>query len=272
MKRNNPTRLPRRFTPRNDEVYNKYKNYMENMILPTKNTWCPGCGNFGIQSAFKNVVSEVGKNKVVLVSGIGCHGKMADYLDVNSFYALHGRAISVGQGVKVGNQELSVICSVGDGDAYNEGVAHLIHAAKRDIDITVIVHDNRVFALTVNQPTATSPKGFVSSTTPDGKKEDAMNPLSVMLSVGATFVARSYVRKIDHLTRVIKQGVEHKGFSFIEILQPCVAWHDTFSEYDELTYEMEEEFLSLEDAEKKAREWDYNSKERIPLGVFYKKI
>jgi 2-oxoglutarate ferredoxin oxidoreductase subunit beta len=245
---------------------------MENIVLPTKNTWCPGCGNFGVQKAITNVISEIGKEKTVLVSGVGCHGKMADYLNVNSFYSLHGRAIASGQGVKMGNEELNVICSVGDGDAYEEGMAHLIHAAKRDADITVVVHNNRVFALTINQATSTSPKGFISNTTPQGKTEDAINPLKIMLAVGAGFVARGYVGKIDHLSRIIKQGVEHKGFSFIEVLQPCVAWHNTFADYNERVYEMEKEFLPLEEAEEKAKEWDYNNMEsKIPLGVFYKK-
>jgi 2-oxoglutarate/2-oxoacid ferredoxin oxidoreductase subunit beta len=253
-------------------VYNKYKNYMENMILSTKNTWCPGCGNFQIQKVLADVITEIGKEKTVLVSGVGCHGKMADYVDVNSFYSLHGRAISAGQGVKMGNEELNVICSVGDGDAYEEGMAHLIHAAKRDADITVIVHNNRVFALTVNQATSTSPKGFVSNTTPHGKKEKAINPLKIMLAMNAGFVGRGFVGKIEHLTRVIKQGVEHKGFSFIEVLQPCIAWHNTFLDYNERVYEMEKEFLSLKEAEEKAEEWDYNDMEsKIPVGVFYKK-
>ena len=244
---------------------------MENIILSTKNTWCPGCGNFGIQGVLKDFISERGREKTVLVSGIGCHGKLADYLDVNSFYALHGRAVAAAQGVKMANEDLQVICSVGDGDTYEEGVAHLIHAAKRDIDITVIVHDNRVFALTVNQATSTSPEGFVSSTTPNGKTEKAINPLDIMLSSGASFVARSYVRKAPHFAKILREAVDHKGFSFVEVLQPCVAWHNNFSEYDEKTYEMEES-LSFEEAKKKVQEWDYNNMEsKIPLGVFYKK-
>jgi 2-oxoglutarate/2-oxoacid ferredoxin oxidoreductase subunit beta len=240
------------------------------MILPTKNSWCPGCGNFGIQNALKEAVSKIDKRKTVVVTGIGCHGKMADYLDVNTFYSLHGRAIPSAVGVKIGNEDLEVICCVGDGDAYNEGIAHLIHAAKRNSNITVIVHDNHAFSLTVKQATSTSPRGFKGSTTPKGSIEDPINPLEMMLSVGATFVARGYVGKPDHLERLISEGIKHKGFSFIEVLQPCIAWYNTYSTYNERVYELEEE-LSFDEALKKAKEWDYNSEERIALGIFHKK-
>lgn len=245
---------------------------MDNLILPTKNTWCPGCGNFAIERVLKEVFETIGKNNSVLVSGIGCHGKMADYLNVNSFYSLHGRAVATAEGVKIGNEKLNVICNVGDGDTYNEGVAHLIHAGKRNSNITVIVHDNHAFSLTVKQATLTSPKGFVGTTTPKGSVEDPVNPLDMMLSVGATFIARGYVGKEEQLKRIILEGVKHRGFSFIEVLQPCVAWNNTYLDYNQRTYEIEEEFLSKEEARKKIEEWDYNNKEsRIPLGIFYKK-
>ncbi len=243
---------------------------MENFILPTKNTWCPGCGNFIIQKSIESVVSSLNKDKTVLVTGIGCHGKMADYLNINSFYSLHGRAIPTATGIKIANKELDVICVVGDGDTYNEGVAHLVHAARRNMDITVIVHDNHAFALTVKQATATSPKGFVGTSTPSGSPDDPINPLLMMLSVGTTFVARGYVGKGEHLSKLIKEGVEHKGFSFIEVLQPCVAWHNTYSDYNERTYQMEEKNLTLNDAMQKAQEWDYSNNNKIPLGVFFK--
>ena len=243
---------------------------MDNFILPTKNSWCPGCGNFGIQNSLRSAVSQLDKSKSVLVSGIGCHGKMADYVNMNSFYSLHGRAIPSAVGIKMGNKELDVICSVGDGDAYSEGIAHLIHAAKRNSDITVLVHDNHVFSLTVKQVTSTTPKGFPGSTTPKGNPDDPINPLEMMLSVGATFVARGYAGKPDHLTKLILEGVRHKGFSFIEILQPCVAWYNTYPDYNERTYEMEEEYFSLEKAKEKVREWDYSNKNNISLGVFYR--
>lgn len=244
---------------------------MEDLILPTKNTWCPGCGNFAIQNALKEAISEMDKNKTVMVSGIGCHGKITDYMNLNSFYSLHGRTIPTATGIKVGNRDLNVVCLVGDGDTYDEGMSHFVHAAKRNSDITVIVHDNRVFALTVNQPTSTSPKGYISSTSPKGSTETPINPLDVAITFGATFVARGYSGKPQQLKRLILEGMQHKGFSFIEILQPCVAWHDTYSVYNEKCYEMEEEYLDRNRADEKIKEWNYNNYDNsIPLGVFYK--
>jgi 2-oxoglutarate ferredoxin oxidoreductase subunit beta len=135
-----------------------------NLITEALNTWCPGCGNFALQHTIKNLLSDREKegkslDDVVLVSGIGCHAKIADYLNINSFYSLHGRALPVATGIKLGNPALTVICCVGDGDAYAEGLDHLIFAAKRNIDITVIVHNNRVYGLTTGQYTPTSPLG-----------------------------------------------------------------------------------------------------------------
>ena len=244
---------------------------MDNFILPTKNTWCPGCGNFAIQKALGDAVSNLNKDKTVLVSGVGCHAKIADYVNMNSFYSLHGRAIATATGVALGNKELDVICCVGDGDTYNEGMAHLIHAARRNSNITVIVHDNQVFSLTVKQATATSPRGFEGTTTPKGNPDDPINPLELMLASGATFIARGYAGKPEQLTNIILEGVKHKGFSFIEVLQPCVAWYNTYPDFNERTYEMEEQFLPLEQAKEKMAEWDYANQNRIPLGVFYKK-
>ena len=243
---------------------------MENLILPTKNTWCPGCGNFAIQNAFKEAVSDMDPNKTVLISGIGCHGKISDYMNLSSIYALHGRSIPLATGIKIGNKDLNVVCMVGDGDTYDEGVSHFFHAVKRNSDITVIVHDNRVFALTVNQPTSTSPTGYISTTSPKGTTEEPLNPLDVSLALGATFVARGYSGKPQHLKRLILEGMKHKGFSLIEVLQPCVVWHDTYSNYNERCYEMEEEYLPFEKAREKSREWNYNDQNKIPLGIFYK--
>ncbi len=243
---------------------------MENIILPTKNTWCPGCGNFAIQNALQEIITKQGKKDTVLVSGIGCHGKMADYLDISSFYSLHGRAIPAACGIKYGNEKLKVICSIGDGDAYNEGIAHLVHAAKRNNDITVLVHDNHAFSLTVKQATSTSPEGFIGSSTPEGHPEKPLNPLQLMLSMKAGFVARGYAGEVEQLKSIIHEAIKHKGFSFVEILQPCIAWYNTFPDYNERVYKMEETPSSIKEAKEVAGEWDYNNKERIPLGVFYK--
>ncbi len=244
---------------------------MDKLTLSTKNTWCPGCGNFPLFESIKKSISSFGKKEnFVLVSGIGCHAKISDYINTNTFYGLHGRPIPVAQGIKAGNPKLKVICCSGDGDSYNEGISHLVHAAKRNSDITVIIHDNRAFALTVKQFTSTSPEGFQGSTTPKGSIEEPINPLELMLASGATFVARGYVGNQNHLTDLIKKGINHKGFSFIEVLQPCVAWFDTFQEYNKKVYEYKGKKLSnKKEIMPVIKEWDYNNEGKIPVGLFY---
>jgi len=232
------------------------------------NTWCPGCGNFFILEAFKKATSSFKKQELVLVSGIGCHAKIIDYLNINSFYGLHGRCLPLAQGIKLSNPKLKVVCFSGDGDSYNEGIGHLIHAAKRNSDITVIIHDNHTFALTVKQYTSTSPRGFKGSSTPKGSVEDPINPLELMLASGATFIARGYAGHKDKLTEIIKRGIEHKGFSFIEVLQPCIAWNNTFEKYNKSVYWKD---FSETEGLKAITEWDYRNGDKIATGVFYQK-
>jgi 2-oxoglutarate ferredoxin oxidoreductase subunit beta len=247
-----------------------------NLDLKTKNTWCPGCSNFGISQAIKNAISilekkGIGKERFVLTTGIGCHAKIVDYLNINTFYGLHGRAVALAEGVKIANPNLKVIVCSGDGDSYNEGISHLIHAAKRNIDLTVLIHNNRNFALTTGQFSATSPRGFIGRSSPEGSLEPAFNPLELMIASGATFVARGYAANVNHLTNLIVQAVEHKGFSFIDILQPCLIWFNTLENYNQRVYELKENNLSSkEKAIQKILEWDYNDGEKIPIGIFYK--
>ena len=232
-----------------------------------KNTWCPGCGNFPLLVAAKQAIEElekegIKKENIVIVSGIGCHGKISDYLNLNSVNALHGRGIPVMTGAKLANEKLEVIGFFGDGDAYAEGIEHLIHAARRNSNITVLVHNNGVFALTTGQACPTSKKGFKDHTTPFGNPEEPLNPVSLMLEAGATFVARGYVAKINHLKNLIKEAVRHKGFSFVDILQPSFVFNNTFKEYNEKVYEMSE---IPKNPSEKAKE-----KEKIPIGIFHK--
>jgi len=248
-----------------------------NFITSAQNTWCPGCGNFSIQHTLKNVFTDLekagtGPDRIVLVSGIGCHAKIADYMNVNSFYAIHGRAIPVATGIKLANPDLSVVCCVGDGDAYAEGLDHLIFAAKRNIDITVLVHDNRVYGLTVGQYTPTSPLGFKGKSTPDGTIEHPINPVELMLAAGSTFVARGYSRKIDQLKTLISRGIGHQGFSFIDVLQICATFFPAADYYNERVYDLPPyDITDFTLACEKAKEWDYNADAPISLGIFYEK-
>ncbi|MDD4136392.1 MAG: thiamine pyrophosphate-dependent enzyme [Methanoregula sp.] len=245
------------------------------LITEVQNTWCPGCGNFSLQHTLKNILTDREKegkslDDVVLVSGIGCHAKIADYLNINSFYSLHGRTIPVATGIKLANPGLTVICCCGDGDCYAEGLDHLIFAAKRNIDITVIVHNNRVYGLTTGQYTPTSPLGFRGKSTPGGTAEFPLNPVELMLASGATYIARGYTKKIDQLRTLIRGGIAHRGFSFIDVLQICATFFPVADYYSPRVYELaDHDPASFDQACAKAREWDYNGDARIALGLFY---
>jgi 2-oxoglutarate/2-oxoacid ferredoxin oxidoreductase subunit beta len=248
-----------------------------NLITTAQNTWCPGCGNFSIQHTLKNILSVMeteGKSldDVVLVSGIGCHAKIADYLNINSFYSLHGRTIPVATGLKLANPDLVVICCCGDGDCYAEGLDHLIFAAKRNIDITVLVHDNRVYGLTTGQYTPTSPLGYKGKSTPMGTAEYPINPLELMLASGATYIARGYTRKMPQLGNLIREGIAHKGFAFIDILQICATFFPVADYYTPRVYDLENhDRTDFEAACTRMREWDYSGDAKIALGTFYER-
>ena len=256
------------------------RNKIDSSILNTyaEKTWCPGCFNFVIEGVVKEAILELTKKGLkiedfVLVSGIGCHAKIVDYINTNSFYSIHGRVIPVATGIKLANPNLKVIGFEGDGDAYDEGIAHLVSAARKNTDITVIIHDNRVFALTTGQYTPTSPIGFKGKSTPQGSFEKTLNPIELMMASGATFVARSYAGNPAHLKRILKKAIEHKGLSFVEVLQPCVSFLNLAKFYNEKIYKLEDinhNSSNYKEALARAREWDYSdSKGDIPIGIFY---
>jgi len=242
-----------------------------------KNTWCIGCGNFAILNVAKAVINELiaeglPVENIVLVSGIGCHAKIVDYINVNSFYSLHGRVVPPATGMKIANPHLKVIGHSGDGDAYGEGIEHLIFAAKRNVDITVIVHNNRVYGLTTGQYTPTSPEGYKGRSTPFGTKEVPMNPLEIMLASGATFIGRGASGALASLKKVLKEAVTHKGFSIVDVLQTCVTYYDMYEYYGKRVYELKDhDPHDYGQALNKIREWDYNKDAGISIGVFYKR-
>lgn len=243
---------------------------------PARNTWCPGCGNFSILSAMRAVLAQLDEEgfpieNVVLVSGIGCHGKIVDYMNVNSFYSIHGRTLPVATAMKLANPDLQVICFSGDGDSLAEGLDHLIFAAKRNIDITMILHDNRVYGLTTGQYTPTSPLGYKGRSTPAGSAEHPMNPADLMLVSGASYIARGYTHGIEQLQKLFREAILHKGFSFVDVLQVCVTYFNLYEAYNKVTYEIQGNNTgSFEEAQKLIRSWNYDSLEKpIPLGKFY---
>ncbi len=241
------------------------------------NTWCPGCGNFSILNGMKTVLNDLKDTtfpleNVVIVTGIGCHAKIADYLNVNSFNAIHGRTLPVAEGIKIAKPALKVICFAGDGDAYGEGLEHLVFAAKRNIDLTVIIHNNRSYSLTAFQYSPTSFEGFKGRSTPHGSIEAPLNPLEVMLASRATFLARGTSQGLPLLMRLFKEAIMHKGFALIDVLQVCVTFNNLYEYYAKRVYELQgHDANDLMAALAKIREWDYNSDASIALGVFYRK-
>src|SRR3989338_1599375 len=188
-------------------------------------TWCKGCGDFGILVAIKQAFEKLGwdPSDALVVYGIGCHGHMINYLSNYGFEGLHGRALPVATGAKIANNKLNVIVIAGDGDQFSEGGNHFIHAARKNIDITCIIHDNQVYALTVGQSSPTSQKGFKTKTNPMGVFENPVHPLTLALACEASFVGRGFSCDVKHLTDLLVQAIQHKGFSLVDVFQPCVT-------------------------------------------------
>jgi 2-oxoglutarate ferredoxin oxidoreductase subunit beta len=237
-----------------------------------KPAWCPGCGNFGILSALNRALieMEIEPHQVLLVSGIGQAGKLPHYTRGNVFNSLHGRPLPPATGAKIANPELIVIAVSGDGDAYGEGGNHFLHAARRNHDITYLVHNNQVYGLTKGQASPTSDVGFITKTTPYGAASP-VNPIALAIVSGASFVARGFAGDAGHLTDLIKEGIVHEGFSLIDVLQPCVSFNhkNTFQWYRERVYKLGDESgydpSDKKAALEKAQEWG----DRIPIGIIY---
>lgn len=236
-----------------------------------KPAWCPGCGNFGILKALNKALieMEIEPRQILLVSGIGQAGKLPHYTRGNVFNSLHGRPVPPAIGAKIANSELIVIAVSGDGDAYGEGGNHFLHAARRNHDITYLVHNNQVYGLTKGQASPTSDVGFVTKTTPYGAVSP-VNPVALAIIGGASFVSRGFAGDVDHLSDLIKKGITHRGFALIDILQPCVSFNhrNTFQWYKKRVYKLDDESYDPTDkkaALEKALEWG----ERIPIGIIY---
>jgi 2-oxoglutarate ferredoxin oxidoreductase subunit beta len=234
--------------------------------------WCPGCGNFGILKALNKalVELEIEPYQVLLVSGIGQAGKLPHYTRGNVFNSLHGRPVPLAIGAKIANPDLIVIAVSGDGDGYGEGGNHFIHAARRNHDITYLVHNNQVYGLTKGQASPTSDVGFVTKTTPYGAA-NPVNPISLAIISGASFAARGFAGDAEHLAYLMKRGITHRGFSLIDILQPCVSFNhrNTFQWYHERVYKLEDESGYTPGDKKAALEKALEWGDKIPLGIIY---
>ncbi|MFC1917260.1 2-oxoacid:ferredoxin oxidoreductase subunit beta [Chloroflexota bacterium] len=245
------------------------KDYAESMPI----AWCPGCGNFGILQALRKALVElkIEPHQILFVSGVGQAPKLPHYTHGNVFNGLHGRTLPVAAGAKIANHELIVMGTDGDGGAYGEGAGHLLAAMRRNVNLTYMVHNNQVYGLTKGQASPTSDLGFVAKTTLQGASQP-LNPLALAIASDVSFLARGFAGDIEHLTGLLKMGIEHKGFALIDILQPCVSFNhkNTYQWYQERVYKLEGQEYDPGDklaAFARAQEWG----DHIPIGVIYRK-
>ncbi|MBI2584123.1 MAG: 2-oxoacid:ferredoxin oxidoreductase subunit beta [Candidatus Aenigmarchaeota archaeon] len=189
--------------------------------------WCGGCGDFGILNTLKMALSELGEERhnILIVTGIGCGSKCNHFIHTYGFEGLHGRPLPVATGAKLANPKLKVIVVAGDGDTYGIGGNHFLHSMRRNLDITLIVENNQVYGLTKGQVSPTSKKGTPSPSTPSGVIEEAINPMALAIAAGATFVARAYSFDMPHFKQLIVDAAKHKGFSLIDVFQPCPTYN-----------------------------------------------
>jgi 2-oxoglutarate ferredoxin oxidoreductase subunit beta len=237
-------------------------------------TWCPRCGDFGILNAVKKALVTVGRQpkNILLVSGIGQAAKLPHYIKCNCFNGLHGRAIPPAVAAKIVNSNLTVIVTTGDGDCYGEGGNHFIHNIRRNVDITVVVHNNQIYGLTKGQASPTTDPGYETKVQVRGVILEPIHPLEMAIALGCGFVARGYAADSEHLSWLIVEGINYNGFSLIDVLQPCVTFNkkNTYEWYSKRIYKVNDD-ASYNPTDKilayqKASEWG----DRIPIGVIYK--
>jgi 2-oxoglutarate ferredoxin oxidoreductase subunit beta len=236
-------------------------------------TWCRGCGIYGLFAALKNAAAslQIAPEKMVIVTGIGCHGRLNNYFNSYGFHGLHGRALPLATGIKLGNSSLTVLAVSGDGDAYSIGVGHLIHASRRNINITCIVVDNRVYGLTQGQTSPTSEKGYVSVSSPFGSKETPLDGPRLAIVSGGTFVARGFSGNPKHLASMIIDGLTHTGFSLVEVLSPCVTHNkkNTNQWFKDNIVDLDNDTSYSEKDKKNALEV-LSDQRKIPVGLIYR--
>ena len=233
-------------------------------------SWCPGCGNFFILSNLKIVLAEleIDPRGLVLVSGIGQAGKLPHFLKSHTYNSLHGRALSPATAIKAVNKDLKVIVTTGDGDMYGEGGNHFMHTIRRNPNITCIVHDNMVYGLTKGQASPTTLRGMRTSYQVEGVSEEPFNPLAVAIALDASFVARTFAGDAEHMKETFKAAITHKGYSLVDVFQPCVTFNkiNTYQWFKDNTYYLEDSYdpYNKNEAFKRATE-----KDKYPLGIFY---
>jgi len=250
---------------------NRNKKEAEKMTVPMNEmAWCPGCGNFLIAPVVEDSLKELGiaPKDAVIACGIGQAAKLPHYLDINYFNGLHGRSLPLAVGIKLARPELKVIAVSGDGCMYGEGGNHFLHTIRKNLDITILVHDNQVYALTKGQCSPTTEQGIKHPLAPQGNPSHPLSPLSLAINIGAPFVARGFAGDKEHLKLIIKEAISFKGTAVVDILQPCVSFNkiNTFQWYKERVKKLEAPLTDRYAAMQKAEEWGAE----IPIGVIYK--
>ena len=245
----------------------------KDFLTKQKPSWCPGCGNFAIWIAMRQALAELNldPHKVLVVYGVGCSGNDTNFIKTYAWHSLHGRAVPTAIGAKLANKDLTVIVMGGDGDGYGEGLGHFLHAIRGNVNVTYVVHDNKVYGLTTGQTAPTSDRGFKTKTTPQGTLDDAVNPIALSLAQGISFVARGFSGKADHLKNIFKAAITHEGFALVDVFQPCVTFNkiNTFQWFFDRIYNLDEnkdyKKTDFQAAMKEALVWG----EKIPVGIFY---
>ena len=235
-------------------------------------TWCSGCGIYAIFSALKKTALslEMKPEEMVVVTGIGCHGRLNNYFNAYGFHTLHGRSLPVAQGIRLANKQLTVVAISGDGDAYSIGLGHFIHAVRRNVNLTYIVVNNMIYGLTQGQTSPTSRKGFVSKSTPLGSNESPLCGPHLALVSGGTFIARGFSGAPKQLAMLLEKGIQHSGFSLIEVFSPCIT-HNLANTYDWFrnnTFDVDQE--KGYDPKSREKAWEFlHNKEKLAMGMLY---
>ncbi len=237
--------------------------------------WCPGCGDFGVLAAVQKALVElqIPNHQVATVSGIGCSSNFPGFINTYGMHTLHGRSLPVASGLKLANHDLTVLVTGGDGDGFGIGCGHFVHAMRRNINLNYFVLDNQIYGLTTGQTSPTSRIGMKTKSNPYGNMDTPVNPITLALSAGATFVGRGFSGDQKHLTELIKSAIQHKGFSFLDIFSPCVTYNkdNTFQWFRPRVKKLEDnpeyDATNWVGAMEKATLWG----EEIPIGKFYER-
>lgn len=201
-----------------------------------KPIWCPGCGDYGVLSALMRAFAELDlpPENIAVASGIGCSSRFPAFIKTYGFHGVHGRALPLATGIKLGNPDITVVAVGGDGDGFSIGGGHISHAARRNVPLTYIVMDNSIYGMTKGQPSPTSPTGLKRKASPYGAVEAPLNPMLMLLSYQASFVARAFAGQLKPMVEIFKEALLHPGFAFVQVLSPCITFFDTYANYREI--------------------------------------